>query len=110
MKHPMQSMHRMFCIFARLNHKTVNINMKTKVMMAALCAVAIQNVSAQTQYPWQDTKLPRTQRVENLLGMLTPEEKVGLMMNKSISIERLGIPPYNWWKIEIGRASCRERV
>ena len=71
--------------------------MKTKVMMAALCAFAIQNVSAQTQYPWQDTKLPRTQRVENLLGMLTPEEKVGLMMNKSISIERLGIPSYNWW-------------
>ena len=66
-------------------------------MMAALCAIAIQNVSAQTQYPWQDPKMPREQRVENLLGMLTPEEKVGLMMNKSISIERLGIPSYNWW-------------
>jgi beta-glucosidase len=71
--------------------------MKMKVMMAALCAVAVQTVSSQTQYPWQDTKLPREQRVENLLGMLTPEEKVGLMMNKSISIERLGIPSYNWW-------------
>ena len=29
--------------------------------------------------------------------MLTPEEKVGLMMNKSVSIDRLGIPSYNWW-------------
>ena len=71
--------------------------MKTKVMMAALCVFVIQNVNAQPRYPWQDTKLPRTQRVESLLGMLTPEEKVGLMMNKSISIERLGIPSYNWW-------------
>ena len=71
--------------------------MKTKMMVAAICAVAIQNISAQTTYPWQDTKLPRTQRVENLLGILTPEEKVGLMMNKSVSIDRLGIPSYNWW-------------
>ncbi|MCR5365766.1 MAG: glycoside hydrolase family 3 C-terminal domain-containing protein [Prevotella sp.] len=29
--------------------------------------------------------------------MLTPEEKVGLMMNKSISVDRLDIPSYNWW-------------
>ena len=71
--------------------------MKAKTILAAICAVAIQNVSAQTQYPWQDTKLPRAQRIENLLGMLTPEEKVGLMMNKSVSIDRLGIPSYNWW-------------
>ena len=71
--------------------------MKTKTILTALCAIAIQTVSAQTQYPWQDPKMPREQRVENLLGMLTPEEKVGLMMNKSISIERLGIPSYNWW-------------
>ena len=71
--------------------------MKAKTILAAICALAIQNVSAQTQYPWQDTKLPRAQRVESLLGMLTPEEKVGLMMNKSVSIDRLGIPSYNWW-------------
>ena len=71
--------------------------MRTKVMMGALCALAIQTVGAQTSYPWQDTKLPREQRVESLLGMLTPEEKVGLMMNKSVSIDRLGIPSYNWW-------------
>ncbi len=52
---------------------------------------------AQVTYPWQDTKLSRVERVENLLSMLTAEEKVGLMMNKSISIDRLGIPSYNWW-------------
>ena len=67
-------------------------------MLAALAiTMGATNVKAQVKYAWQDTSLPRTQRVENLLGMLTPEEKVGLMMNKSISIERLGIPSYNWW-------------
>ena len=68
-------------------------------MLAALAVVlGAANVKAQqVKYPWQDTKLPRAERVENLLGMLTPEEKVGLMMNKSISIDRLGIPSYNWW-------------
>ena len=52
---------------------------------------------AQPKYPYLDTKLSNKERVENLLSLLTPEEKVGLMMNKSISIDRLGIPSYNWW-------------
>jgi beta-glucosidase len=72
--------------------------MKQRLMMAAM-AVAMSAVSmnAQMKYAWQDPQLPRAERVESLLGMLTPEEKVGLMMNKSISIDRLGIPSYNWW-------------
>ncbi|MBQ4224329.1 MAG: hypothetical protein II674_10870, partial [Prevotella sp.] len=48
-------------------------------------------------YPYLDTRLSYEERVENLLSLLTPEEKVGLMMNKSVSIDRLGIPSYNWW-------------
>jgi beta-glucosidase len=61
-----------------------------------LCACQPKG-SEKVTYPWQNTRLKRAERVENLLGMLTPEEKVGLMMNKSISIDRLGIPSYNWW-------------
>ena len=69
-----------------------------KTMLAALTAMmALTTASAQNKYPWQDPKLPTADRVENLLGMLKPEEKVGLMMNKSISIDRLDIPSYNWW-------------
>ena len=67
-------------------------------MLAAVAiAMSSVNVKAQTKYSWQNPQLPRAERVENLLGMLTPEEKVGLMMNKSVSIDRLGIPSYNWW-------------
>ena len=71
--------------------------MKKFLLTAFAAALTVMSTSAQVKYPWQNTKLPRAERVENLLGMLTPEEKVGLMMNKSISIERLGIPSYNWW-------------
>ena len=48
-------------------------------------------------YPYLDYTLSNEERVENLISLLTPEEKVGLMMNKSVSVDRLGIPSYNWW-------------
>ena len=64
--------------------------------MTLMVGLAI-TVSAQQKYPWQNPQLPTADRVENLISMLTPEEKVGLMMNKSISVDRLGIPSYNWW-------------
>ncbi len=48
-------------------------------------------------YPFRNPQLSNAERVENLISLLTPEEKVGLMMNKSISVDRLGIPSYNWW-------------
>ena len=71
--------------------------MKRLYLVAMTVALFTMSAKAQVKFSWQDTNLPRTERVENLLGMLTPEEKVGLMMNKSISIDRLGIPSYNWW-------------
>ncbi len=49
------------------------------------------------KYPFWDTALSNEARVENLISLLTPEEKVGLMMNKSVSVDRLNIPSYNWW-------------
>ena len=70
--------------------------MKKIIVMSMLVGLAI-GVSAQQKYPWQNPQLPTPERVENLISMLTPEEKVGLMMNKSISVDRLGIPSYNWW-------------
>jgi len=71
--------------------------------LASLSAKAMvsQTANAVTlpghQYPYQNTSLSYEERVENLISLLTPEEKVGLMMNKSISVDRLGIPSYNWW-------------
>ncbi len=53
--------------------------------------------NADYEYPFQNPKLSNEARVDNLISLLTPEEKVGLMMNKAISVDRLGIPSYNWW-------------
>jgi len=70
--------------------------MKRFLFLTLLAGLSVSTM-AQTKYAWQDPKLPTAERVENLISMLTPEEKVGLMMNKSASIDRLGIPSYNWW-------------
>ena len=65
------------------------------VVMAALVSSCGGNT--EYEYPFQNPKLSTEERVENLMSLLTPEEKVGLIMNKSISVDRLGIPSYNWW-------------
>lgn len=65
--------------------------------LAIMASAQTVNQKTNVRYPFQDPALPNQERVENLLSLLTPEEKVGLMMNKSISIDRLGIPSYNWW-------------
>ena len=68
-----------------------------KLLTLAISVMLGASAWGQAKYPFLDTKLSNKERVENLLSLLTPEEKVGLMMNKSISIDRLGIPSYNWW-------------
>ena len=70
----------------------------SRLLLSAMCLVGIMVCRAQTyEYPFQNPKLSNEERVENLISLLTPEEKVGLMMNKSVSVDRLGIPSYNWW-------------
>ncbi|RHJ81464.1 glycoside hydrolase family 3 C-terminal domain-containing protein [Parabacteroides sp. AM08-6] len=51
----------------------------------------------QQDYPFRNPDLPLEQRINDLLGRLTPEEKIGQMMNSTPAIERLGIPEYDWW-------------
>jgi len=49
------------------------------------------------QYPFLNPSLSVEQRVNDLVGRLTLDEKISQMMNASPSIERLGIPAYDWW-------------
>ena len=62
---------------------------------ATLLLVSCNN--KQPDYPFRNPDLPIEQRIDDLLARLTPEEKVGQMMNVTPAIERLGIPPYDWW-------------
>ena len=46
---------------------------------------------------YKDSNLTPEERALDLLQYLTLEEKVSLMMDRSVPIERLGIKTYNWW-------------
>jgi len=68
------------------------------VLLAFLadCSGPIEKKSSY-DYPFQDPGLARTERIADLIGRLTLDEKASLMLYNSPAIERLGIPAYNWW-------------
>lgn len=65
------------------------------LLIPAAFAVCCSNKSA--QYPFQDPNLTIEERVDDLVGRLTLEEKINQLRYDAPAIERLGIPAYNWW-------------
>lgn len=63
-----------------------------------LLSVVSYNAFGQKNYKFkfQDPSLSIDERVDDLLSRLTLEEKMSQMMHLSPSIDRLGIPTYNW--------------
>jgi beta-glucosidase len=47
--------------------------------------------------PYLDSTLPIEQRVDDLVGRMTLDEKAAQMVNTTPGIPRLSIPPYDWW-------------
>ena len=68
---------------------------QTSLYLLTLILFALYGCSQQPAY--KNTRLSAEERAESLLGELTLEEKVSLMMNASAPIERLGIKEYDWW-------------
>ncbi len=75
-----------------------------KIILLALTLVAISisctnsdQVLSEAKYAFQDPSLEIEERVEDLVGRLTVEEKLNQLFNKAPAIDRLGIPEYNWW-------------
>ncbi|WP_241748714.1 glycoside hydrolase family 3 C-terminal domain-containing protein [Aestuariibaculum suncheonense] len=61
------------------------------------------------EFPFQDPSLTLDKRIDDLISRLTLEEKVDQMMNGTSAIERLSIPPYDYWNEAlhgVGRASA----
>jgi len=46
---------------------------------------------------FRDTNLPIEERVEDLIGRLSLDEKISQLAHQSAAIPRLGIPQYDWW-------------
>ena len=72
--------------------------MKVKQLATVVITLLISTSCGKQQQdlPFRNPELPLEERIDDLLSRLTPEEKVGQMMNSSPAIERLGILPYDW--------------
>lgn len=74
--------------------------MRTNLHLIEILAVFILygcTSGAQKKQLFENPDAPIEARVDNLLSLMTLEEKVSQMMHESPAIERLGIPEYNWW-------------
>ncbi len=49
------------------------------------------------ELPFRNPDLPVEKRVDDLLGRLTLDEKVSLLIERAAPVERLGIPRFPWW-------------
>ena len=52
---------------------------------------------AQQTPPFRNDQLAIKERIDNLLSLLTLEEKISLLGYEARGVPRLGIPAYNWW-------------
>ena len=56
-----------------------------------------QQQPAPTSLPYRNPALSIDQRVDDLIGRMTLEEKVQQMRDHAPAIARLGVPKYDWW-------------
>lgn len=69
-----------------------------KLSFVLTLIMTLQNfLFAQQEPAYKNHKLPVEERVNDLVGRMTLEEKVSQLVYNSPAIERLGIPAYNWW-------------
>ncbi|HXN47839.1 MAG TPA: glycoside hydrolase family 3 N-terminal domain-containing protein, partial [Bryobacteraceae bacterium] len=59
--------------------------------------LAVAGVGRAADPPYLDPSVPLEQRVDDLVGRMTLEEKVSQVVHKAAAIPRLKVPEYNWW-------------
>lgn len=64
------------------------------ILFVLIAACAPRN---KYKYPFLNPSLSNEERAENIVSLLTLDEKIQQMMNNAPPVERLGIPAYNWW-------------
>ncbi|MCF8381026.1 MAG: glycoside hydrolase family 3 C-terminal domain-containing protein [Bacteroidales bacterium] len=70
-----------------------------KVLLLLSVAIALMSCNQKLVYefPFQNPELPLEERVEDMLGRMTLQEKISQLNYESAEVENLGIPQYNWW-------------
>ena len=76
--------------------------MRTIPSLVVLCAGALFGFPSSfaqqsAPFPFQNPSLPIAQRVDDLVGRMTLEEKASQMRHAAPAIPRLDIPAYDWW-------------
>lgn len=66
-------------------------------ILLIVLSVACPNWFYAQSYPFEDTSLDISTRVEDLLGRLSLDEKLSLMEHQNPGIPRFGLKPYSWW-------------
>jgi beta-glucosidase len=66
----------------------------SQVARANASAAAVHRSYA---FPFRDPSLPLSERVADLVGRLSVDEKIAQLVHDTPAIPRLGIPAYNWW-------------
>jgi len=66
------------------------------VALAATVPVAAR-AQAPAEMPFRNPDLPIEKRIDDLLGRLTLDEKVSLLVERARPVGRLGIPEFPWW-------------
>ena len=67
------------------------------VFMMLPLGLRAQQQSGIPSFQFMDTSLPIEQRVDDLIGRMTLEEKVSQMRDHAPAIPRLNVPKYDWW-------------
>lgn len=79
-------------------HPTWKIGMPCGVLLCGLLLGLALPLEVRAQgLDYLNPDLPLEQRVGDLVGRMTLEEKVAQMQDSAPAIERLGVPEYNWW-------------
>lgn len=66
-------------------------------MMGALMASGFVASAQQATAPYLNPALPIDQRVDDLIGKMTLQEKASQMMDAAKALPQLNVPQYGWW-------------
>jgi beta-glucosidase len=67
------------------------------ILLSVFCFQYAGSQKPAYDYPFRNPSLTIEQRAAEVVSRLTLDEKVSQMLNKTPAIERLNIPPYDWW-------------
>jgi beta-glucosidase len=68
-----------------------------RIIVSVFCLQFAGCSDSSYEYPFLNPNLSVEKRAADIVSRLTTDEKIAQMLNRTPAIERLGIPPYDWW-------------